>query len=215
MKELTNLFKKIIQKKMQNNEMRNGKETIVMVENTNGRYESTRAEVPSGGYKTKTIKLVLDYRTGTEPMGECSVLLGDSADLFKTKNPALQIITPALKVGGTYGSKTLGLLNRFALGTNTRLHEAQGSANVDEFWNNKEPMSYLEGMLGEDPRSVPVDFQMTVSASDLNLTVRLDKDFRFDTSVITALQLRVSPGELITWTFKLRSVGTGALMELV
>lgn len=214
--ENKNLSKQNFSKKMEYNEKINNQNAALLVaENVNGKAEAVRAEVPNTGFSFTTIKLVLDARAVPAGTDDNSVLVGDAADLFKTRNPNLKYINPMLVIGGTYGQKTLEVLNRFILGANTRLHSAQGQSNEVGFWNNKEPMTFLQGAIGQDPKSVVKDFQMTVSDKSLNLTARLDNDFRFIASTVTALLLKVTPGEIITWTFKIASAGTGSLQELV
>ena len=188
--------------------------TFVLAETLDGSIKTGRIESPEmAGGKMIAIQLVLDYTAGEAAMGNCSVCLGDTSDMFKALNPNLSVMNAALKIGGDYGIETLNILNKLGIGHNFRFHQIQGSANKKQFWTNKKPVTLYQGTLGENPSSRPYDLQMTIGPEALNLEERLDDKFRFTSSPITAAQFLIKPTESVTYTFILNSLAIDGIMS--
>lgn len=216
---INNIFKTIIQEKTKQpiKKMENGTENNNLVElaKDGSSYQTVQKRVPANMMQKTTINVVLDYTAGGVNDEQCSIIIGDSSGMMRAKNNQLQIINPKLKITGFYNGQTFDIMNLFALGNMIRLKRLQGSANLDNFWTNKTPVTQLMGQFGQQPSAVVIDFQQDISPSDLNLKVRNKKDFSFDVSVLTALQLLINSGELVSYTFDVYQVGVGQLMEMV
>ena len=206
-------------KKSLNQKTMNKNNSFVMAENVVGQETVSRIETPyGGGMSVVTLQLGFDYTTVTAPgTADLSVLIGDAADAMRAKDGKLDNLTAAvangLVVTGTFGSRTVEILNKLAK-NQVRFHTMQGEAAAASYWSNKVPMKTLSSNIQGNPSSLDVDFQINQDGSQFNDKIRQVPGFRFTLSDFTALQIAVNEGEKVSFTFKVRSYGAAQIMEL-
>ena len=218
----SNLFIILTQEEFTN--LKNGKNmnkvnnTLVLTENAIGQESVGRIETPfGGGQSIVTLQVGFDYTIPIAAGTDLSVLIGDAADMIKAKDAKFDNLAAAvangLKVTGTWGAKSVEILNKLAK-NQVRFHTMQGEAAAASYWSNKVPMAVLSSNIQGNPNTLDVDFQINQDGSQFNDKIRQVPGFRFTISDFTAIQIVVNNGEKVNFTFKVRSYGAAQVMEL-
>ena len=211
---LENIFKTLVQRKAEE------QKTIPVSEvpqNLQKNMEVSQETVMlRKGAKKTTLRLILDYLNAVEEDEDsCSVLVGDSADAFKQRNPSLQVVNPRLKIGGTYGVQTLSVFKEMLKTQPAIFYKLQGNANLKEAWDAVTPLTYLESVWGADPSANVIDLQAEIGPDALNLTVRLEKEFNYMVGNLSALQFQVSKGFKLTYNLDMWTIGSGSNSAII
>jgi hypothetical protein len=192
---------------------------IVPVETTRGALQTGRIETPfqSGG-EIITFQLSLDYSAPVAPGTDASILVGDAFEIITTLNPTFNNLIAAvgngLLVSGTYGSKTLEVIQKLST-KGVRFHIFQGEAAAASYWSNKVAAQLIYANAQGSSQFINMDFQLYQDGSQFNDKIRQIPNFRFTISEYTAIRILVNNGESVNFTFKFQSTGAANVMELV